>query len=220
MKVTVKMPKGFEKATKESVARALSALATFAKDRITVAAQTKLHSTASTYIRGISEPKLTATTATITLVGRLPNMMEGGTSAFDLKRGLLKGRRFVDVPFRHGAPGSVVFKEMPVTEHSLMRAAVKAAGGAVRVRGPASMPTGPRAGHKRGIYDDMVAQRHRYEKGVGTTYTTWRRLSITSDPSSWIHPGFKPLHLFPGVANEVRKLAPRLLREYIKQGIK
>ena len=147
--------------------------------------------------------------------------MEKGAPRFDLKEKLLKGRLFVNVPFRHGAPGSVNFKPMPVTEHSLMRDAIKAASSATRrVRGPASMPTGPRAGHKRGIYDDMLAQKHRYEKSTGITYTTWRRLSATSDASSWFHPGFKPLRLFPGVADEVRKLAPKLLREYLKQGLK
>jgi hypothetical protein len=97
-------------------------------------AQTELHSSRQTYIQGIQRPESTGPfERTITLVGWLPNAIESGMSAFDLRETLLgpgssirkpimkavgknsrsgatmyefTGGYYAHIPFRHGTPGS------------------------------------------------------------------------------------------------------------------
>ena len=44
--------------------------------------------------------------------------------------------------------------------------------------------------HKDNIYKGMIKQVKIYEKKAQVQYATFRRVSDTSDPNSWIHPGF------------------------------
>lgn len=224
MRVKVTIPKGFEARTQAAVKRALNALASVARDRMTSLAQQKLKSSAQSYTNGISTPVVQGQSVVIVLAGKLANMMEHGTSAFDLKK-MLKGRKYVDIPFTHGRPGS----PLPKAESNIMRAAVQAAKGAMSVRGPKNMPTKPetkshlgfgRYTQKESKYGSMLSLSHSYKGSSQRKSVTFRRMSENSDPASWIHPGFKALGIFPLVSKEIRKLAPRVLADYIKQGMR
>lgn len=225
MKVTVTIPSGFQRATEASVKRALSALGMLARDRMTALAQEKLKSTAQQYIQSISTPNVSGNTATLTLNGLLANMMEKGAPPYDLKK-MLRGRPYVDVAFKHGAPGSGR-APMPKAEFSIMGALAKAAKGAM-VRGPRNMPTPPMRKQtalgsyqqKESKYGSMLRLTHTYKGATQATYLTIRRISKKSDPASWIHPGFKAIGIFPLVAKEVRKLAPRVIADYVREGLK
>lgn len=224
MKVKVKMPKGFSSLAAASVKRAAAALAELAKDRITETAQGKLRSTAGQYLKGLT---VTAsdTAFTIQLKGGLPTMLEAGAPPFDLKK-MLRGRKFVDVPFRHAPKGNGP-NVMPKSDFNLMRSvAMKArAAGSKTVRGPAKMNSEPelKSNKRFGSYQQKGGKTGSMMKvGVGKSagYMTFRRMSEKSPASSWIHPGYKALNIFPKVAKELTKLAPKVIAEYIKNGIR
>lgn len=75
-----------------------------------------LHSTRTAYLKGIIVSSAGRLQNTIALAGRMPNMLEDGAQAFDMKAGLLasakvkttkNGNKYITVPFRHGAAGSL-----------------------------------------------------------------------------------------------------------------
>lgn len=75
-------------------------------------AQSNLSSSKAEYIRGIQAVDGRGNIRTISLVGWLPNAVEEGAEAVDLRETLLKnaptskeGRRYRAIPFQHGAPG-------------------------------------------------------------------------------------------------------------------
>jgi hypothetical protein len=79
-------------------------------------AKSELKSTSRDYVQGIQEVEYKKTVARIDLLGVLPNMVEQGWPATDLRTTLLgpgaknvktakDGSRYNTVPFRHGAPG-------------------------------------------------------------------------------------------------------------------
>lgn len=83
-------------------------------------AHENLHSTRSQYLRGLMQPELiisgTKVQGIITLVGQLPNMIESGAPAFDMKTGFMKGAKvkvskkggwYTTVPFRFATPGAL-----------------------------------------------------------------------------------------------------------------
>lgn len=85
-------------------------------NRWTVEAGKSLRSTRSQYINAINIQNTGKYQNTIILTGKLPNMIESGISAFDLKVGLLEGRnakiskdgtKYNTVPFRFAAAGSL-----------------------------------------------------------------------------------------------------------------
>lgn len=95
-------------------------------------AQAELRSTARDYIAGISAPVYTKDSVTITLEGRLPNMVEQGWDGGDMREWLLKSPKakqgkngpYMVIPFRHGAPGTSgrnVGNEMPQSIYALAR---------------------------------------------------------------------------------------------------
>jgi len=94
-------------------------LAHAARTQIVVSAQRELKTSARDYVAGVSDVKVTATAerveARIVLKGALPNMVERGVPAFDMRPGLLSspkartteaGHRVLAVPFRHMGPGA------------------------------------------------------------------------------------------------------------------
>lgn len=225
MKITVKVPKKLVSISPETRKRVLGALGAFARDALTRQAQSKLRSTAQTYIRGLTAPgslEVSEKSATITLVGKMANALEAGSGPFDLKKSL-KGKPYRDIPFRHGTPNATIRSSMPQADFNVMQAVVarakKAAmaGGlskkgaeAMRVRGPVNMPTPAQPKHKVGLYSSAMHV-------PGTGNMTFRRMSAKS--KGWIHPGFRAASLFPKVVAEVKKLAPRLLADYLRNGI-
>lgn len=90
-----------------------------------LSATSKLNSTRNDYLNGLSIIKNSEFSQTILLAGKLPNMIEKGASAFDMKLGFQKSKNvtltekrdkhgnvistgwYLTIPFRHGTPGIV-----------------------------------------------------------------------------------------------------------------
>ena len=149
------------------------------------------------------------------------------------------GDPYVDVPLRHGTEEDASnLQGLPKGIGSSMQSAVKSAQSALRATGmkerdvklsrtriafrgaPETRTKTMHPGelkltttHKSGIYDDMLRVPKQYKKAIQATYMTIRRISLKSAPSSWIHPGSKPINLFDGVADEIQKLAPRVVAD-------
>lgn len=79
-------------------------------------ASRKLKSTRQEYLRNINSPVIKGSKGSITLTGMLPNMIEQGSSAFDMKKGFAKSRKikrtksggwYLTIPFRHASAGAV-----------------------------------------------------------------------------------------------------------------
>jgi len=99
----------------EFVEAILDDVAALARARWIRLAQTQLHSSKRDYINGIQEVSGKGGERWITLLGRLPNMVEQGIDGWDLRETLLgegkgkvskDGHRYRAIPFRHGTPGS------------------------------------------------------------------------------------------------------------------
>ncbi len=97
--------------------RLLDGVASAARQRWISIAKQELKSTSRDYVFGIQEAEIKKRVARIDLVGALPNMVEQGWPATDLRRTLLgpgarnvkigkDGARYNTIPFRHGSPGS------------------------------------------------------------------------------------------------------------------
>lgn len=114
--------------------RILSGVASAARAEWIRQASMELKSTSRDYIQGIQEIEYKGDKAFISLVGQLPNMIEQGFPATDMKQHLLRGpkskigadgKRYNTVPFRHGSPGSGgrnVGAAMPKSIHNLAKA--------------------------------------------------------------------------------------------------
>ena len=79
-------------------------------------ANDNLNSTRQTYKRNINRPEIGRLKASITLTGQLPNMIEQGASAFDMKDGFSRSRKakrtrgggwHLTIPFRYASAGAV-----------------------------------------------------------------------------------------------------------------
>lgn len=99
----------------EVIEAVLDDLSAAARAKWVRAAQTTLRSSAQTYIQGISEVESDEGQRVITLEGWLPNAIESGVAAWDLRQTVLQGpnvkigqdgARYQSVPFRHGTPGT------------------------------------------------------------------------------------------------------------------
>ena len=203
IRVKISVPKALQRRVKASMTRALNALAMVAHDRVTTLAQERLTSSAQGFIHAVSTPVVTDRSFTIKLNTRLAAMQEQGRKPFDMKV-MLKGRKFVDVPFRHGVPGSTALRPMSKPDYAVMRAAARAQGGSV-VRGPKRMPSGVGSSHTGYSHaaartGSMLRLSKTYRgSSSSTSYMTFRRMSARSNPASWIHPCFKPLGIFTTV---------------------
>lgn len=243
IKVKVVIPENVGAPSNATLERALHAIVAYAKDRITTEAQNRLSPrVAQEYIRAINEPgavKMRARGFTLGLNGKLPNALEQGTPSFSIKDAMLKGptakaQGYVDVPFRHGAPGSSsrVGGPTPKNDWDVMRQVVRSAQSAARaagmnkhqvqalqIRGPRKMPTPPQPQHKVSLYADMLRVPKTYAKGTGAQYLTFRRISEKSAPGSWIHPGLKGVAIFPRVMKDIQRIAAEVIADYTKHGL-
>ena len=103
-------------------------------------ASNSLKSTRQLYLRNLNQPEIGPLTGTITLTGSLPNMIEQGATAFDMKQGILSsakakqskdGGRYMTIPFRFAGAGSLgeseVFSGVLPTEIQTMLNKMKSA---------------------------------------------------------------------------------------------
>jgi len=101
------------------VAAVLDDLATGARAKWIRLASSKLNSSRSDYLEGISEVEYGNDSRTISLTGWLPNAIEEGIDSFDMRKTLLgdsptskpakvskSGHKYKSIPFRHATPGT------------------------------------------------------------------------------------------------------------------
>ncbi len=195
-------------------------------------AKNNLKKTRSQYRAGLKLDSSQDLSNKIYLVGALPLMIENGASGFDIKLGLLrspkvkhtkKGEPYITVPFRHatsealgenrafsgvlptvihkmakqlaGAPlqlGSIPSK-FHIPKSAALRNRMKEIGLRVDVREKIveKLPTSDRTS----IYEGL--------KKTEGGYVTFRRVSLSSQADSWIHPGFEARNFADQALNAV-----------------
>lgn len=221
---------------------ALDVVGKYAMERISFHAGTKLHTSHLDYQHGLQDARSYIKTPgmlTITLVGKLPNMLEKGFTAFDIKVGLLgsskvktgkNGSRYIDVPFRWGKPGTTTMQAMSKSTSSaidaqLRAAATSTAGVAGRVRTKARTPGAMhlvgggqgRIRNRAGVQDQMTRITAPYQKTVQSQYRTFRRVSLASRAKSWIHPGHIGINAFAAAKQDIQRDIPRIVHDFLKR---
>jgi len=200
-----------------------------------------LRSTANVYIQSIGEPTISGIKAVIKLSGWLPNALEEGMPPYDMKPGLLhgpnsrqskNGGRYNIIPFPMKTPGSRGTSP-PVMPEPIYRRALKMGFGdsmalpkkyegyAIRTRlssdikrwGHYTWKSSPFAGITKvrkwpGELPTTLAGRR-------AAYLSFRIVSSRSDPSSWIHPGFKAINLMEKSADNLSKIFPDIVNKVI-----
>ena len=184
-------------------------------------AKQRLNSTVPEYLQNIIKVDKGRFAKQIVLTGILPNMIEQGASAFDMKEGFKKSSKvrytipvynakgkqvrkggdwYLTIPFRHGTPGIVGQSGRPLTAQEIpspydvprSRAAIE------------ETPNNPRYDeyvHKSSIYEGLTKITGQYGKTTQNMYGTFRRAGANSDPLSWIHRGIKAYQLADEAVN-------------------
>lgn len=183
------------------------------RDRWQTEAQKKLQSSRPLYLQGLSfdsvvYPYDSSFSGAVILRGKLPNMLETGFSAFDMKIGFSKSTRvtkkpgggwYLTIPYRHSTPGGFMYGS----------AMSKDVYGVAKKLNPYQSGLGntrlnwPGAGdkswkgyqRKTNNYNGMVRIVKSYQKATQSQYLTFRRVSDKSDPRSWWHPGYSGVNI-------------------------
>jgi hypothetical protein len=196
-------------------------------------ANQRLHRTREAYLAGLSPPVLTSSatkkgetiSATISLVGQVPNYVENGLEAYDMRSTHLKGRTSRVIRFDYVLPGaqaSAQASPLGAAYRGMLGAAgAKRLGRAVAQeslrRGGTALPAGVggaqrlRPFHKSDLYHGLVASELSASGAVGPagapTFSTFRTISVNSDPAAWHHPGIPAHHLMDQVVEDLPELA-------------
>lgn len=160
----------------------------------------------------------------------LIRMLEEGVSAFDMKQNFLKsskvkftksGKPYLTIPFRFSTPSAVgesdVFQsKMPQEVYEVAKskiANIQSSGGlrsqpvklselSPELQKPSTRSSIPGFGeytHKTSIYQGITKRK---DPVTGqNTYGSFRRVSLNSDPRSWIHSGLEPRNLMDSAFN-------------------
>lgn len=236
--IEIQIPQGFSSVLNSQIQSAASVsinttlMAT--KSRWEQVAQQGLTTTRADYLLGLNADDSLqfpdALTGVLTLRGKWPNMLEEGFTAFDMKNGFSHSARkhskqdggwFLTIPFRHrstGTTGSAVGgSAMPDDIYAQARALR----GGARLTGteqnypPATSWNGYQ--HKSGIYEGVKKISKTYDKATQNQYMSFRRVSNTSDPQSWWHPGFKGLKAIDIVESYAQDTFKKVFNKTIKE---
>lgn len=183
-------------------------------------AKTSLHSTRDQYRSAIEIGSRGRFIGIVYLnpAAKLANMIEMGSSTFDMKTGFLsspkvktgKSGPYITIPFRFAGAGSIgessgfagvlpadVMTEVKKSpEQPLPLSSI-----GKQHRMPKSQALRQRMGELKSKIGNlpMGGQTSKYEgvkrSSVGSGYTNFRRVSLNSDPMSWMHPGFEAKEL-------------------------
>ena len=169
-------------------------------------ARKKLKSTLPEYLLGLDAANSivypyngNSMSGAVILRGKFPNMLEQGYAPYDMKSGFSKSGRkhkkkdggwYMNIPFRHGTPNSFMYGT-PMPKNIYAQAKRLGHRQSLQINGEQRTSwTGYR--HKNNIQDGLTRIVKQYESGKKQSeYMTFRRVSDTSDPTSWQHPGFK-----------------------------
>lgn len=206
-------------------------------------ARQALHGTAHAYTSSIGEPVYDGKQVTITLradtpEGRMANMIEQGCPPFDMKPGLLAGRKaryseksgaYTTVPLRLKAYGSHG-DSPPVMPSTIYRSARqleigqsmtlprKYEGYGMRTRlssdikrwGHYTWQTSPFQGiTKVARWPNLIPLS--LPRETAGMYMVFRRVSKKSSANSWIHPGFRQHNFLEKTVSYIDEIFPRIL---------
>lgn len=193
-------------------------------------AKKALHSTRDLYVNNIHIADPGKFQGAIFLTGKMPNMIEQGASAFDMKEGFKQSAKkkqkkgggwYMTIPFRYATPGalgenSVFAGSLPDEVYAVAKTqatnipipgAKRSAGLKIedlpqQYQAPSIRPGFSTIPESKTFveYKTKTAQFQGLVKindnATGQNrYMTFRRISDTSDPSAWIHPGFDAMNL-------------------------
>jgi hypothetical protein len=181
-------------------------------------ANSKLHGTRAMYLRGLQMPVIAGKTATVALIGTVPNMLESGATAFDMKVGFKMSGKvtmkkdgkgwYITIPFRFATSGAVGESEafsgkMPQSVNDIAQGLKgkqqikepQLPKNLQGVRGVRKEVKGERKvygayTHKSNIYSGITKKVAAYGQTTQSKYMSFRRVSDLSDPDAFIHPGF------------------------------
>lgn len=196
-------------------------------------AQKRLKTTRNDYMLGLNADNSVSYpdpfSGVLTLRGKWPNMLESGFPAYDMKSGFSTGKRvkqkkdggwFMTVPFRQRTPGTAGSAVGGSAMPEDIYASARALRGGERLTGttkdyPASTSwTGYK--HKTGIYEGIKKVTKQYDRAKQNQYVSFRRVSDTSDPSSWWHPGFAGIN----AVDEAERYAKDTFGKVLKHNLK
>lgn len=176
-----------------------------------------LHSSRQQYINSLVVVDEGRAQGSVVLVGKFPNMIESGVDSWDMKSGFLNGpnaktgangKKYNTIPFGFGTPGALeenftggilpkeihdIVKNKPANE-PLERYDLKNVSASLKTPQKKSikMPESKsfkEYQHKSSIYEGVSK---RTDSATGqNTYGSFRRVSESSNPESWIHPGLE-----------------------------
>jgi hypothetical protein len=194
-------------------------------------AQRSLHGTRSSYLNGLQMPVINGNTATIILIGTVPNMIESGATAFDMKIGFKRSSKVVmkkdgkgwyfTIPFRWSTAGALGENEafsgqMPKSVNDIAQKLKgkqqikenqlpKSLQGVRQTRSKIKTETKVYGAyvHKSNIYSGITRKVAAYGKVTQAKYMSFRRVSDLSDPNAFIHPGFVAKNLAEKALNSI-----------------
>lgn len=170
----------------------------------------------------------------VTLVGVLPNMIESGVSAFDMKIGFSKsqkvkrgknGQWYLTIPFRLGTPGAnaerfagvvptAVYEVVKSQPSSTSKSGIKRSKGLAFNQIPAQYqaPKVRKSVSSGTARFDSYKNKNSIYEGLtkvsdgrgGSRIMGFRRVSKNSDPSSWIHTGIQARNLGDAALNAMQ----------------
>ena len=185
-------------------------------------ARRNLHKTRAEYERAISVLNPSSGVAVVELNGVLPNMIEQGASAFDIKEGFSKsdkkkqkldGGWYLTVPFSHATPSSTgdfatLGDAMPESVYE--KAAMLSEGESLSGSDLPKMAPRQKISTMTASYDQYIRKHSPYSgirrntRSGHSGYVSFRRVSDKSDPNSWIHKGLEARGFFSEAYNEDR----------------
>jgi hypothetical protein len=203
--------------------RKLAVIASLARNEwVRLAKQQVGKSSRDDYVRGIQPVEATDRGGyVITLAGTLPNLIERGWDARDLRKVFLRGPK-VKVSAGGHRYRVIFFRAMvsdltpgEYTRAKRLRSTVrKGPRGRIGYGERLSDPTPRKPHHATGLRDNMYRFEAGYSAGVRQAhYGTFR--TITSNPAAergnWRHPGIRPHSIAPQVHKYIARIAPRIM---------
>jgi hypothetical protein len=198
----------------------LSAAVSDLRAKIGEKASRELKSSKSDFLSSIKVEVFSHHYAEVSLVGKLANQVESGTSAFDIKTGLLNsskvkiskdGSKYIDVPFTQGTPAANPSNFSSIMPNPVYGAAkkLKPKESLKNVPSPYDIPKSraaikdsngllfPAYKHKVSIFDRIQRTQISGQK-IGK-YVSFRRVSENSPDNAFIHKGIKAKNIFSTV---------------------
>lgn len=212
-----------EAATFEAVQYAVEQAVINTYDEAKRLAQERLVTTRADYIKGLNLESPSANVWIISLNGKIPNMWEDGFPSFDMKPGLLAGPNskfgkngevYNTVPYRHQIYSKVATNKAGPTLRDAAKILIfkqnlnktirdgatnRPVQGLAGKLGPTTVKNLQGLAKYQNTYNSAKTVNGQIQafQTTQSQYLTFRRVSTASDPSKWIHPGYKGAQIFP-----------------------